>query len=1049
MSSGAGCSARVKNREAHHVNTPIKGALRAATGLAVLGIAVPALAQEQDEGPAQIAGAAGRASSDNDATIVVTGTRLRRPEFTSPDPVTVIDPRIARERGEFTVAKMLQGSPIAAGSPQINATISSAFVKNGGVGVETVALRGLGASRTLVLVNGRRAGPAGTRGAIDGFDLNVMPQALIDRAEILKTGASSIYGSDAIAGVVNLITRTDTDGRVVLDGFVSAPLDSGGEEYRLNATWGKDFGAGRILASLEYHKREALRRGDRDYLGCPEEYVFDRQGNRTDLIDPRTGNFRCNDNLWGHVWVFTPQFMPVGLIQPSYGDNLGAYLSGPALPPGLGAPAGFHRVTFTPFGPAPSPTHERTALGLANAYHPGMRNATVTPENEQLSAYLQADYDVSDNLTVGTELLFSRRETETAGYQQLFYQAGFTTTFGDPFSVGWQGPYFISPTAFTDQVGSKVKVDYTRAVGWAKGQFGGSLEGWGYDAYVQYSRSKGRYEDKIIFKDAVDLHDLRRTSCAGRLTPVSQRPCVDINWTDPRFLYGDLNAAERNMLYGTDVGHTTYTQAAAELSANGTVIELPAGPLKAALGAHFRTDKINDVPGEQTLKSNVWGRSSAGISAGKNRTWEAFAEAEVPVIRDAPLIRSFTLSGSGRVTGNKAIRAGDGATDKDTGNWTYSVGASWEVTDWLRFRARYGTSFRAPALYEQFLSRQTSTLGQRGLDPCLNLAAGIAAGTVSPRVAQNCQAGTATLPSVPPNHAGGGQTAVITTGGGLGVLDPETSTARTLGVVLAPRFDFMPGTRFNLAVDYFDIRVAGEIATLPAAAVVSGCYSSAFFPSDPLCTLFTRRAAGTVDQFNIANVAATFININRQRNTGLDVTFDVTQDIGRLGSLQLHGVMTWQFKDEIELFTGTLQDNNGESGEPKWVGDFTLAWAPSDRTRIAYGLDVIGATSDLGDWVTLFGAECRTATVYGEICPDLKGEARFYHHVSLTQEIADGRFELTAGVSNLFDTRPPRTTVRGSNALNAGLIDTVGQSVMASQYDYVGRRANIGVRAKF
>src|SRR5439155_4593224 len=134
------------------------------------------------------------------------------PEFTSPDPVTRIDPTIAKRSGQLDTAEMLQSSPIAAGSTQITSALSSNFVTNGGPGSETIDLRGLGANRTLVLLNGRRAGPAGTRGGVSSFDLNVLPQSIVQLIDLLKTGASSVYGSDAVAGVVNLVTKTDFNG---------------------------------------------------------------------------------------------------------------------------------------------------------------------------------------------------------------------------------------------------------------------------------------------------------------------------------------------------------------------------------------------------------------------------------------------------------------------------------------------------------------------------------------------------------------------------------------------------------------------------------------------------------------------------------------------------------------------------------------------------------------------------------------------------------------------------------------------------------------------
>ena len=156
-------------------------------------LATPAFAQDQDNVPQ--ADSADENTTNSETSIVVTGSRLRNvTPFNSPDPIAVIDPGIASKEGKFDLASTLQSSPIAAGSTQITSAISSNFVTNGGPGAQTIDLRGLGANRTLVLLNGRRAGPAGTRGGVSSFDLNVLPQSIAESVEILKTGASSVYG---------------------------------------------------------------------------------------------------------------------------------------------------------------------------------------------------------------------------------------------------------------------------------------------------------------------------------------------------------------------------------------------------------------------------------------------------------------------------------------------------------------------------------------------------------------------------------------------------------------------------------------------------------------------------------------------------------------------------------------------------------------------------------------------------------------------------------------------------------------------------------------
>ncbi|MFN5903630.1 MAG: TonB-dependent receptor domain-containing protein, partial [Novosphingobium sp.] len=151
----------------------------------------------------------------------------------------------------------------------------------------------------------------------------------------------------------------------------------------------------------------------------------------------------------------------------------------------------------------------------------------------------------------------------------------------------------------------------------------------------------------------------------------------------------------------------------------------------------------------------------------------------------------------------------NGVTDEDNGNWTYKVGLNWTVTDWLRFRGSYGTSYRAPALFEQFLADETSFLPQNRIDPCVNWTSNLAAGRISQRIANNCAAD-----GIPGNYAGGGISATVVSSGGLGILEAETSKALVIGTILTPKLSFLPDTDISLAVDFFDIKVAGEISQL-------------------------------------------------------------------------------------------------------------------------------------------------------------------------------------------------------------------------------------------
>ena len=1060
--------------------------LRRNLGLASLSamavmMASPALAQTGDAA-AQDDETVATPTPSPDDSIVVTGSRIRTvTPFNSPDPISVISPEVAAKEGKFDLASTLQSSPIAAGSTQITAAISSNFVTNGGPGAQTIDLRGLGANRTLVLLNGRRAGPAGTRGGVSSFDLNVLPASIAGSIEVLKTGASSIYGSDAIAGVVNIKTKTDVDG-LELNFNTSVPFDSGGEEYRASAVWGKTFSRGHILLAADYTKIKELSRGDRSYLACPEAYTFREDGSRADLVDPRTGKYKCEDLPWGHVWTYDYignmqldgpggpntgiDTAPGGrnLIQYQYpGENLGIPAYGaPAFPGDLGVPAGWFPTGY-----------DTASLAVQNAYHPYVAEQTIIPKTSLITAYAEGSYELGDTVEAFGEFLFNRRKSYQNGWRQFWNYGGTSDFLSTSWADGWTGVNIISPLAITNHNDSSQKVDYYRGVFGLRGEAPddeGFFGGWRWEVYGQYSRSVGRYRSEQILQEVYDIGYFQSASCAGRTTPFSGKQCIDLPWTNPNFLRGEMTPEQIDFIFDWDEGKTVYTQKTLEGTVSGSLFDLPAGPVSVALGANIRQDSITDTPGAisfspnpyydagadqdacdadaalpgidkhyicEPFHSNVWGSSVSGITSGKSVTKEAFAEVNVPLLANKPFFEELTFSAAARVTSVKATRRSDGAFDKDSANWTYKLGLNWALNDWVRFRGSYGTSFRAPALFEQFLADETGFVNPNA-DPCISWGQGQVDGTTSDRVAANCAAD-----GIPDDFVGGTASITSISQGGLGKLKSETSRAWVIGGILTPRFDFLPDTTINLAVDYFDIRVKGEVTQLGASSILFNCYDSEDFANEPLCDLFTRGQPGK--PFAVNEVLDKYVNISSQRNSGVDVELNLRHDLGKLGRLSFTAGMTWQTKDDFKLLpTSVATSDNGEAGSPQWIGDFRATWETNGGLTLFYGMNVIGGTSDLQDFLDRNGDDaCIDSSLRGRYCPKFTAPATFYHNVSVTQEIAD-RFEITFGIANLFDTHPPRVSV-----LNGGQIQTLGPVMLASQYPFTGRRAFLNISSKF
>jgi outer membrane receptor protein involved in Fe transport len=1002
--------------------TPLAHAISLAIAAAALGAANPALAQEQETS----------ASSQDQSLeeIVVTGSRIRRDTYSAPQPMDVIAPEQAFVQGVGSVSALLQSATTAAGSPQVTAATSTAFVQGGGVGAQTLSLRGLGANRTLVLLNGRRAGPAGTRGEVSSFDFNVLPLSVIERVEILKDGASSIYGSDAVAGVVNIITKKDEG--LDLDAYYGAPQRDGGEEARFNMSWGKNFDRGRFRITGDYHKEYELTQGDRSWFRCAEQYIFSpTTGERRDVVDPRTNSPACRDLPWGHVWLYNYQYIYTdengGLgnvprfsrvyAQYDYDNNLGNYIPPIAVDPNspwyLSTPPGWYIVNYN-----------RASDAVTNSDHPFQDGQSLIPEIERTTFFADGEFDVTDDLTAYGEVLLNRRKTKANGYRQFWtylysenfdFGTGLDGGGGDPRAAGWRGAMFFSPLAITDHSDNEITVNYQRFVGGLRGKIG---EKWNWEASAQYSKSDGDYESDQIYNDAIEEWGYFGGwvgSCVGEVTSVRGVPCVDVPWFDPQFLAGNITGDVRDFLFGVEKGNTEYTQWTAEAYVTGPIFDLPAGPVSIAAGVQYQEDEIRDVPGEITLAGNVWGSTSAGITEGDDSSQAVFAEVEIPLVAGKPFMEALTLTASGRYTEVDSYGSGD----------TYKVGINWQINESWRLRASQGTSFRAPALFELYLADQTSFIGQRGVDPCINWGTALEDGEISDRTAQNCAAD-----GIPDDYSGGAASVTVVTGGGAGVLEAETSESQTVGIVWTPKF-----AELSVSLDYFNIEVEDEVGQLSASEIVGGCYDSEFFPTDPLCNLFNRDSLLAID-----TVRDSYLNINSQKNEGLDLSAIWRTPVGEMGVLTLETQHTYQLTQERALFEGTLEDLNGLVGEPKWVGRLNTTFERGPWSFF-WGMNFIGKSDSTrerasgNDLFTYRGEQVRVV---------VKTDKVIYHSASLTRQF-DGGLKAIVGISNVFDEEPPRVTTFNTGAG----ISSIGNSAFYSQYDWYGRRFFVNVTKSF
>lgn len=970
--------------------------LLAGTVLTSLSLGLPAMAQ--DTPPASDTPPAAESAPDasEPTEVVITGSRIRRSEYNSAAPVQVITAEKSSLSGMIDAAQVLQSSSIAAGSGQINNTFTG-YIVDGGDGINTLSLRGLGAQRTLILINGRRMPPAGVGGTVGPVDLNFIPQSMVSRYEILKDGASSIYGSDAVGGVVNIITTKNYDG-FHIEASALASEESGADSYTTSAMYGKTFDKGSFLVSGEYYEQKELTYADREGLACPQLLRYKKSdGTRSDRIDPHTGTYKCYnaagifggsvyDNIFGNIYFYEP------------GKNPGATYDW-----ALGDTDMKDFVTYDGTGATVVYEHDNPEAALTQ---------TAISPVKRASVFAQGNYRVGE-VELYTELMFGRRESSQRNWGELFpYYSAYSSV--NPLysaAAGYALPY--AQPVVIHQFDSQQQVDFARLLGGAKGAVGT----WSWDSYLSYSKSHGTYDDDVVYADRVnwgtgfDQDNFVDVPECGAGAPAG---CVVLNLFTPAALQsGTLTPAEEAYYFTIDHGKTDYTQLTAEATLTGDLMQLPAGPLGAAFGISYRQDEIDDLPGELSRSGNSYNRSSAGQTKGKQSLKEVYGELEVPVVKGKFMFEDLTLNLSGRYSDYDTVGS---AT-------TYKAGFNWAVDNIFRLRGTAGTSFRAPALYELFLNDQTGYLSQLGVDPCINYNQLGADGEfkVNATVRANCAAD-----GVPGNYAGNNPSARVTTGGGMG-LKPETSYATTLGFVITP-----PSSGFKMAIDIWKIKISDQI-TSNGGAVVGACYGSVQFRSQPgFCDLFTRDPGSHA----ITEIDGSYRNIPTESTAGIDYTVSYEHEFN-FGKLSSDAQFSWYRYYKSQAYEGSvINDYAGLIGQPKWVGDVQTKFTHKDWT-VAWTANYTGVSSNLGYYNET--GETATSTYTASTPP-------FVTH-DLELRYRGKEFEVIAGINNLLNDTPPEI----GSGIYAGSASRLGNYPFSSQYysGLIGRQFYLNLSKDF
>ncbi len=982
--------------------------------------------------------------------IVVTGSRISRNEFTSISPVQVVTGEVSRDLGLVNADDILDQFTVIQGQ-QTDLGVSTvvqpteAFTTFGAV---TPSLRGLassitGRSRNLVLVNSRRYGPIGVGGAPANPDVSLIPGSLIERVEVLLDGASSIYGSDAIAGVINYILRDDIDGLEV-DVFRTQSQFVGDDRSMvISAATGVQGDRGSWTAAFEYNKQNAVTRADRRRINESDQLPDGL------LCDPE---LEINENT-GEIFRGCSSFLADFITFGSEGTIV--------VTPGttnFGFP-GFSRLAGPPF-------NDPTTFGDINQpltrSFPQDQLATVIPDTERYTFYVTGEYDL-DLYTAPQayfEFNYSERDLQTVAFNQGVID--FTEdTFGNPgFSDG------IIVNLLEETVDQNIAV--VRGVTGLRGElpfldgaFGSSLSNWTYDTSLLYHRSRGTQAifgrprtDNVaaVLLGSVDANgtfqcDLRDQPGTGSFFDVPT-VCPPVNFFDPQFITTGRFAdqASNDFIFANALQTTLVNQFTFQGFTSGDLYDIPfGGTVSAAIGWEYRLDQIETVNDGLVATPNSFTSGNTDVgSNGERNIWEGFLELSIPLIENKPFVDRFQIDVATRYTEEQFFGAA----------WTYQIKGEYAPVDYFSVAAGFGTSFRAPDTGEQFGTGTTFQAFTRQ-DPCLpstntletadgtNNPPGVPDGVVFYDATQDerqqsvidlCEQLGVQLPTGPLDVAGASALglfglgtpsgsfqnfSVLFANGGSTTVNPETSEAFFAKATLQqPWFDMFD---LSLSINYFEYEVEDSIGQLSSGLILGNCFNDPnavvvngviqgdlcqFQERDPNTGLLTFVNEAS---FNLGVLTSRGIDYNAQFNMNLADLPQLGQYMSPMGDDLRLGV-TFRATQSLENAedvsgNGVFNDNLGEFGFPElqynitnqlsW-GDFTVLHRYQYREATDNGLNPFGGGNVCVPALNARGEDSSGCTEYIDL-PNVS-----LH--DLTAVYQHDTWRIRGGVQNLMNT---------------------------------------------
>jgi iron complex outermembrane receptor protein len=948
--------------------------------------------------------------------VVVTGSRIVSTNLDSPSPVQSISSEDIAKTGTVNLQELLLKNPTF-GTPLLSRTNSNFLTS--GAGVSTVDLRNLGVDRTLTLVNGRRF-VSGLPGSA-AVDYNTIPAQFIERVDVLTGGASAVYGSDAVAGVVNIILKKNFEG-VAFDGQYGETSQGDNQETQFGITFGTNTadGRGNVMAHVGYTKQGEVMSADRPRSAVDQVSTGAAiSGEAADMFDitrpfyssfaPQGRFFTTNRAAGISTGSFT--YDAAGNVIP-WSTNGSATL----------APTGFNRSAYRTIA---VPIERYLFAGRGSFEftegHSAFFEGTYASSNStsKLEPYPMQSLDVyAVNGQVPEEFLVNGVMTRNPIVPNVLYNAS-TDTDGD----GARDFNFTKRMADFGGRGNNAKRDTFRVVGGLEGAF--ADDKWHYEGFYAFGQTKeaqtsGGQINVLNFRSALEAipdagdvdGDGNRTEAICRDAIAREQGCVPVNV----FGFNSMSPEAVNYIQAPGSLATFTSQRVLGASLSGEVFDLPAGPFAIAVGAEYR-EEFSSSEFDPLTQAGLNAGNAIPPTQGEFDVREAYLEMNVPILKELPFADSLSFRG--------AVRASDYSTVGNTLSW--NAGLEWSPIPSLRFRATKALATRAPNINELY-SPPSQTFPTGVVDPC----AGVTA-TSSDAASLACRA----APGVNANIAANGGVFTLSQADFQGIsgydrgnpdLTEEEGDSWTIGVVIQPE-EIAVLDKFDFTVDYYKIDISDAIVQTDRNFILNQCYGGG---NASFCNFVTRRptAIGANSAGSIEFLDAGVTNSGGEFAEGIDLTVGFNTPIG---PGKFNAQLSYTHLLDHYVIPLPDEDKDQLSGE---VGD------SDDKAYLSLGYNI-----------GKFGGTLQTTYISSAVLDDgflaaydlepgsVGIPSALYLDAQFTWSPGDA-YQVFLGVNNLTDEEPP-LVISGLPG------DVTGTETDAGTYDAIGRRYYAGIRIKF